>query len=50
MKMYTVFLGLGSNVGERQKFLNKAAAEIKKLPVEEVAAITTANAQKIFGG
>ena len=25
-------------------------AEIKKLPIEEVAAITTANAQKIFGG
>lgn len=32
MRMYTAFLGLGSNVGERQKFLNKAAAEIKKLP------------------
>ncbi len=30
--MYWAFLGLGSNVGERQKFLNKAAAEIKKLP------------------
>lgn len=32
MKTYTAFLGLGSNVGERQKFLNKTAAEIKKLP------------------
>ncbi len=31
MRMYTVFLGLGSNVGERQKFLNNAASEIKKL-------------------
>lgn len=29
--------------------LNKLA-EIKKMPTEEVAAITTANAQKIFGG
>ncbi|MEO8167120.1 MAG: 2-amino-4-hydroxy-6-hydroxymethyldihydropteridine diphosphokinase [bacterium] len=32
MRMYTVFLGLGSNVGERQKFLSNAVGEIKKLP------------------
>lgn len=31
MKTYSVFLGLGSNVGERQKFLNQAVAEMKKI-------------------
>ncbi|MEK7249265.1 MAG: 2-amino-4-hydroxy-6-hydroxymethyldihydropteridine diphosphokinase [Bacteroidota bacterium] len=31
MKTYNAFLGLGSNVGERQKFLNQAVAELKKL-------------------
>ena len=31
MSLYRVFLGLGSNVGERQKFLNRAAQELKKL-------------------
>ena len=31
MKTYRVFLGLGSNVGEREKFLNRAVAELKKL-------------------
>ncbi|MDH3251978.1 MAG: 2-amino-4-hydroxy-6-hydroxymethyldihydropteridine diphosphokinase, partial [Ignavibacteria bacterium] len=29
---YRVFIGLGSNRGERQKFLNRAAGELKKLP------------------
>lgn len=29
---YRVFLGLGSNVGARQDFLNRAAAEIARLP------------------
>lgn len=31
MKTYRVFLGLGSNVGQREKFLNQAAAELKKV-------------------
>jgi 2-amino-4-hydroxy-6-hydroxymethyldihydropteridine diphosphokinase len=31
MKTYRVFLGLGSNVGEREKFLNRAVAELKKV-------------------
>lgn len=31
MKAYRVFLGLGSNLGEREKFLNRAAGELKKL-------------------
>ncbi|MBI5473175.1 MAG: 2-amino-4-hydroxy-6-hydroxymethyldihydropteridine diphosphokinase [Ignavibacteriae bacterium] len=31
MKTYSVFLGLGSNVGERQKFLNAAVAALKQL-------------------
>ena len=30
MKTYRVFLGLGSNMGEREKFLNRAIAELKK--------------------
>ena len=29
---HRVFLGLGSNIGERQDFLNRAAAEIARLP------------------
>jgi len=29
---YRVFLGLGSNLGARQDFLNRAAAEITRLP------------------
>ena len=29
MTTYRVFLGLGSNIGERQKHLNRAAAELK---------------------
>ena len=32
MKTYSVFIGLGSNLGERHRFLNTAAAEIRKLP------------------
>ncbi len=32
MKTYSVFLGIGSNVGERQKFLNGAAAALKQVP------------------
>jgi 2-amino-4-hydroxy-6-hydroxymethyldihydropteridine diphosphokinase len=31
MRIYNVFLGLGSNKGERQSYLNKAVAEIRKL-------------------
>ena len=31
MKTYRVFLGLGSNLGEREKFLNRAVGELKKL-------------------
>ncbi len=31
MKTYQVFLGLGSNVGEREKFLNRAVTELKKV-------------------
>ncbi len=31
MKVYTVFLGLGSNIGERQKFLNRAVTEIRNI-------------------
>jgi 2-amino-4-hydroxy-6-hydroxymethyldihydropteridine diphosphokinase len=31
MTTYRVFLGLGSNIGERGKFLNRAVAEIKKV-------------------
>lgn len=32
MKTYAVYIGLGSNVGDRFKFLVAAAKEIKKLP------------------
>jgi 2-amino-4-hydroxy-6-hydroxymethyldihydropteridine diphosphokinase len=32
MKTYRVFLGLGSNIGERQKYLNAAVAALKTLP------------------
>ena len=32
MKTYSVFIGLGSNVGDRFKHLVEAAREIKKLP------------------
>jgi 2-amino-4-hydroxy-6-hydroxymethyldihydropteridine diphosphokinase len=32
MKTYTAFIGLGSNVGERQKYLNDAAAALKSVP------------------
>jgi 2-amino-4-hydroxy-6-hydroxymethyldihydropteridine diphosphokinase len=31
MKTYRVFLGLGSNVGQREKFLNRAVAELKNI-------------------
>jgi len=31
MKHYRVFLGLGSNVGERQKFLNRAVGELQNV-------------------
>lgn len=31
MKTYRVFLGLGSNVGEREKFLSRAVARLKKV-------------------
>ncbi|RPH35253.1 2-amino-4-hydroxy-6-hydroxymethyldihydropteridine diphosphokinase [bacterium] len=32
MKTYSVFIGLGSNLGERHRFLNAAAAELRGLP------------------
>jgi 2-amino-4-hydroxy-6-hydroxymethyldihydropteridine diphosphokinase len=32
MKAYSVFIGLGSNLGERHRFLNAAAAELRRLP------------------
>ena len=32
MKTYRVFIGLGSNIGDRQEFLKRAAGELKKLP------------------
>lgn len=31
MKTFSVFLGLGSNVGERHKFMNQAVAELKNM-------------------
>ena len=31
MKVYNVFLGLGSNLGDRQKFLNQAAVSLAKV-------------------
>lgn len=36
MKPYSVFIGLGSNVGERQLFLNAAAQALKSLPDTKV--------------
>ena len=39
MKSYTVYLGLGSNLGEREKYLNIAAGELRKL--QEVKVIWT---------
>ncbi len=30
--MYRIFVGVGSNVGEREKFLDKAMAALKQLP------------------
>lgn len=41
MKTYRVFLGLGSNVGEREKFLNRAVAELKK--VRDTAIVWTSS-------
>ncbi len=32
MKTYRVFLGLGSNLGERHQQLNRAVAEVKNIP------------------
>jgi 2-amino-4-hydroxy-6-hydroxymethyldihydropteridine diphosphokinase len=32
MKTYSVFIGLGSNVGERHRYLNAAASELRRLP------------------
>jgi len=31
MKRFTVYLGLGSNLGEREKLLNRAVSELKKV-------------------
>jgi 2-amino-4-hydroxy-6-hydroxymethyldihydropteridine diphosphokinase len=36
MKTYRVFIGLGSNVGERQVYLNRAAEGIRELPETRV--------------
>jgi 2-amino-4-hydroxy-6-hydroxymethyldihydropteridine diphosphokinase len=30
--MYRIFVGVGSNIGEREKFLDKAVAALRKLP------------------
>jgi 2-amino-4-hydroxy-6-hydroxymethyldihydropteridine diphosphokinase len=32
MKTYTAFIGLGSNIGDRQKHLNDAAAALRSVP------------------
>ena len=32
MKTFSVYLGIGSNVGDRHNFLNMAVAELKKNP------------------
>ena len=34
--MYRVFLGLGSNLGERQEYLNRAAVAVSRLPETRV--------------
>ncbi|HUI65389.1 MAG TPA: 2-amino-4-hydroxy-6-hydroxymethyldihydropteridine diphosphokinase [Bacteroidota bacterium] len=31
MKIYRVFLGIGSNIGERDRYLNRAAQEVAKI-------------------
>lgn len=36
MKTYSVFIGLGSNLGERHRFLNAAAEELRRLPDTKV--------------
>ncbi len=36
MKTYSAFIGLGSNLGERHRFLNAAAAEVRRLPGTKV--------------
>jgi 2-amino-4-hydroxy-6-hydroxymethyldihydropteridine diphosphokinase len=36
MKIYSVFIGLGSNLGERHRFLNSAAVEIRRIPCTKV--------------
>jgi 2-amino-4-hydroxy-6-hydroxymethyldihydropteridine diphosphokinase len=36
MKTYSVFVGLGSNLGERHRFLNLAAEELRRLPRTKV--------------
>ncbi len=36
MKTYSVFIGLGSNLGERHRFLNAAAGELRRLPGTKV--------------
>ena len=36
MKTYSVFIGLGSNLGERHRFLNAAAEELRRLPGTKV--------------
>ena len=41
MKSYAVYLGLGSNLGEREKYLNNALGELKKL--QDVKVIWTSS-------
>ena len=36
MKTYRVFLSLGSNLGDRHQYLNRAMAEIKQIPSTKV--------------
>ncbi len=39
MKTYSVFIGLGSNLGERHRFLNAAAAELAGFRVRKWSGI-----------
>lgn len=49
MKSYSVFLGLGSNLGERQKFLQQATNELKKLPSSKIIWTSSVYETEPFG-
>ncbi|MCW5897052.1 MAG: 2-amino-4-hydroxy-6-hydroxymethyldihydropteridine diphosphokinase [Bacteroidetes bacterium] len=49
MKTYRVFLGLGSNVGDRHTFLNTAGAEIKLLPATKVVWVSPVYETEPYG-